>query len=486
MIFGDRSQLAFEVDPVEPTWDRRSVSARGPWARLSVFLRNRCLTEAVDSNTDFVRRSVSVPLFPVADWLVRNIRAIVFEESPAAFRSDIQLHAALERWTEAPPPAGVPEESWEDSRYEWYTRHFWLPGVEGCLLPDLAFVRSDEKLWVNWIAPEFAGPRKLQFITPPGCDAVRWPAAWNGLSRFVSFVAEEMRDRGLTEIPWTIEPTPLESACRCSATEYLQLVAPAGMKMLEPLGLAGQEDPEKSILLQVMRDLDLNARSIAAATDALTSLQSVTAVAAARPRRQELRSALEGDTEGLRIERAGYDAARALRSLLHLDGDALSTPALRSRLEEIADVIEIDAADSNNHAVMGSQRDGCAGVVLIRHARTSKEWAWRMEIARALAHLLLDPQTPHGIIGAASSHMATGPRRRRSGAFAAELLCPIDGARSLIGGDDPTDAAVFERVLGHFGIGARTAAYHLWNHRVLRTAEDRDSLIDEFAGATPS
>ena len=39
----------------------------------------------------------------------------------------------------------------------------------------------------------------------------------------------------------------------------------------------------------------------------------------------------------------------------------------------------------------------------------------------------------------------------------------------------------FEQILDRFGVGATTAAYHLWNRGLLSSADVRDHLIDRFS-----
>ena len=43
-----------------------------------------------------------------------------------------------------------------------------------------------------------------------------------------------------------------------------------------------------------------------------------------------------------------------------------------------------------------------------------------------------------------------------------------------------TDRA-FTRVMQQYGVGARTAAFQLWNHGWLSSTEIRDELIDRYA-----
>lgn len=189
MIIGDRSQLAFEVDPVEPSWNRRSPGDRGPWARLAVWVKQRNLTRAQEESTDSVIHSVAVPLAPLASWLTESARAIAFEESPALARYGVEPHDVLERWSSADAPAGHSPDDWDDARYEWYRRHFWLAGADGVLLPDIALARADGDLVVSWRQPHFPGPRRLLFLEPPGVEVVPWDVAWNALRDFVRWVA---------------------------------------------------------------------------------------------------------------------------------------------------------------------------------------------------------------------------------------------------------------------------------------------------------
>ena len=87
------------------------------------------------------------------------------------------------------------------------------------------------------------------------------------------------------------------------------------------------------------------------------------------------------------------------------------------------------------------------------------------------------------VLGAAASGFAESRRHRRSGAFAAEFLLPLDALRKATGGvlDAAAEPQVFERLLEEFGVGARTAAFHLWNHRLLTSEDVRNQLIEDYA-----
>src|ERR1019366_6886798 len=105
----------------------------------------------------------------------------------------------------------------------------------------------------------------------------------------------------------------------------------------------------------------------------------------------------------------------------------------------------------------------------------------RFEEARALGHALLDTMR-QGAFGAASTTWAQESRRRRSGAFAAELLLPSSALGALSDGalDGIAEGERFADILKRYGIGARTAAYQLHNHGWLSDTSIRDDLIEEY------
>jgi len=132
--------------------------------------------------------------------------------------------------------------------------------------------------------------------------------------------------------------------------------------------------------------------------------------------------------------------------------------------------------------ITGFRRSGGAVAITLKSERTSAPWARRFEFARALGHLLTDPIRGDAV-GAASSPYSSDLRRRRSGAFAAELLLPKSAMLELTHGevDLGAEPGVFQQLMGRFGVGARTAAHHLWNHGLLSSTEVRDELVDSYA-----
>ena len=87
-------------------------------------------------------------------------------------------------------------------------------------------------------------------------------------------------------------------------------------------------------------------------------------------------------------------------------------------------------------------------------------------------------------LGAASTTYAQPWARRCSGAFAAELLLPSEHLSERFEKlDSAANSDSFLSLLKEFGVGARTAAYQLWNHRLLSSTQVRDELVDEFSNS---
>lgn len=198
----------------------------------------------------------------------------------------------------------------------------------------------------------------------------------------------------------------------------------------------------------------------------------------------ELRQlALDAARAGGTREEQGQLAARSVRERLGLDG---------APVESVADILVKSGVDLANSVTVAdtermlvvAQELGRACVTILATGRTKTTWGRRFEQARALGHLVLDPSRS-GALGAASSTYAQEARRRRSGAFAAELLLPEAGLAAVSANhlDGASDASRFTTLLERYGVGARTAAHQLFNHGWLSSESAREDLIEAFASA---
>jgi len=332
-------------------------------------------------------------------------------------------------------------------------------------------------------------------LSPEGDFSLPWTEGRSVLNDFVAEVAAWLRQSGVAAIyPWAATESPLEGAAP-TLPRAIELFTGRELGVLEALfstrGLDGlltkldlgntSRDPAASPQCQILRDLsptispelgevliDIGNESAREKPEALRRWRRSRALAldAARPAGSP--------------EEAGQLAAVELRQALQLDGLPIN---------DSADVLT-QLGLSYGHSSVPSQRDrmivglrdnGASIARTLETPRTSAPWGQRFESCRALGHLLLDP-IRSGVIGAASGPFAQETRRRRSGAFAAELLLPETAlarasAHQL---DGAADDDVFQQLLQQYGIGARTAAYQLWNRGWLSSPLVRDELIDRF------
>src|SRR5207247_379830 len=124
----------------------------------------------------------------------------------------------------------------------------------------------------------------------------------------------------------------------------------------------------------------------------------------------------------------------------------------------------VDADGQHERMMVAFVEGGSSIAKTLLTPRTEKRWGKRFEACRALGHSLLDPVRAHAV-GAATGPVAQEGRRRRSGAFAAEFLLPAQALERVSEGrlDGAATDIVFSRLLERYGVGAMTAAHHLWN-----------------------
>ena len=490
MLIGNRNDLAFEVHPLAPTWERRYLPERTAWAQLGIWVHGTNLCENRLEGSDSVRDGINVPLAPVVDWLVRSWTFIEFEERPGCFPLRSSLRDTLRDWGNSAPRAGLTEDQWFDARELWWTRHFLSAGADGARLPNVSLVRAGDRLVIEWGRAEFPGDQAPRFISEDGQAAIGWLTGEEVLAEFVASVAKCLRDEDLVTLyPWVHLRDPLrERDSRFDERlhaytgidtgvlyKWTDTSTEAGLR--DWLGLpADGDDPGGSVITQVLRDLP---------PDASEPLRSQVWQLDQETRRDtnfadELRMiACDAALSGSRAESSGHQAAREVRHHLGLDGKPIDD--VEEQLKELgAKVIDSGVECLGERMLVGARRGLGAAVVINRTPRTKTPWGRRFESARGLGHLLMDSYREDAL-GAASSTFAQSWARRRSGAFAAELLLPREALFKDAGHlDSAAQWVTFERIMERYRVGARTAAFQLWNHGLLSSSQVRDELIDCF------
>ena len=401
------------------------------------------------------------------------------------------LRRTLRDWGDTAPAAGFTEDQWFDARELWWTRHFLSAGADGARLPNISLVRSGDRLVIEWGPAEFPGDHAPRFISENGQEVLEWFAGEEVLAEFVTFVAEWLRGEDLATLyPWVHLSDPLrERESRFDEKlhaytgidpvvlyEWTDTNTEAGLR--EWLGLpADGEDPGGSVITQVLRDLP---------PDASEPLRSQVWQLDRETRREtnfadELRTmARDAAASDGNAESSGYLAARAVRDHLGLDGEPIDD--VDENLRELgAEVFDSGVECLQERMLVGARQGLGAAVVINRTPRTETPWGRRFESARGLGHLLMDSYREDAL-GAASTTFGQPWARRRSGAFAAELLLPSEALLEDAGYlDSAAQKETFQRIMERYRVGARTAAFQLWNHGLLSSSQVRDELIDCFS-----
>lgn len=486
-LIGNRQRFAFELHPVRPSWDRHYLPEQTAWAGLAIWINGLNLCMHVDRGGLEVREYLYVPLGPLADWFARVMPALTFEERPAHFPRSGSAYATAARWADARHPATISTDDWLDEREAWWSRHFLQAGAEGARVPNLAFIRDDEKLVLEWRRPYWTGQGSLLAMHPVGAFAVDWDEGSAVLSEFVAGVGEWLREEVGPVYDW-VESGPAPGTL-AERTQFLTGREPqqvADILALDgglgQLGLSETDDPASIPELQALRDLS---PSLSGGFTSVLRDLSERSTSVDHTLDEALRSArvLAWDAArgGESLEGQGQEAAAHLRVALGLNGDPIGD--LGSLLSRIGvEVTNFAEASERDRMVVLKRSDAHAVAGTLDTSRTQTEWGRRFEAARAAGHALLDPLR-EGALGAAAGPFAQRTRRRRSGAFAAELLLPETALREASRErlDGAADDQAFGSLLESNGVGARTAAFQLWNRGWLSGSDVRDELIDRFA-----
>ena len=494
MLIGDRGRLAFELHPLAPTWERRHLPERTGWAQLSIWVNGANLCRNVLDGPS-IREGVNVPLGPVADWLVRSWTFIRFEERPDCFPPRASVFDTLRAWGDTRPPGQTAEDEdeWFDARERWWTRHFLAAGADGAQLPNVSLLRGGDRLFVEWAPAEFAGSRAPEFLSESGQWSLRWDDGEEVLAEFVARVAEWFRAEGLDDAySWTNLRDPLREV-EADFRERLRAFTgiDAGVlrawtatatdaELRRNLGVPeGSDDPGESVITQVLRDLPPTAPE--SVRREVWRLDERTREATHFA--EELRvAARDAAAAGAGPEESGQLAAREVRDRLDLNGRPVANMDEQMQVLGVK-VVRSDVECSQERMLAGSRRGAGAVAVINRTPRTATQWGERFELARALGHLLVD-SCRGDALGAASTTFAQAWARRCSGAFAAEFLLPSERLFDRFGAlDSAADRDVFPSLLNEYGVGARTAAFQLWNQGLLSDHHVRDDLIDDFSNA---
>lgn len=380
----------------------RSPELRATFARLEVGFGSEVVTRIEDAATESSRRSLYVPLYPLAEWIAYNWWFLFWHSRPE--------RVTLRHWSLQGQRSGPFS--------QWLSHHNLRAIGDGFLWPDLTLVPdSGSGVVVAWKADSQSTYTTARFLTQ-GEGWTTKDALRETLSGFVESVLTRLREAGVKRTPLDEEWEELraldpEEVAFCEAAARLGLDAGAVPQSVADVILEADRVLEESLLEDFLRAakpelLGEDLEWIANSAEIIRSWDSARQRLAGVDLRVSGQPWHQGMTVAQRLRLVL--GAKPTDQLNPEDFVAVLTDTLRDRgLEGLGGLSSVDQP-----------------VLVLGSDRTSQ--SMRFAAARSLMRF----------IGGGQRFLITsayGPVQKRERAFAAELLAPASGIRELLGPD---------------------------------------------------
>ncbi len=439
----DDGGLSFRVEWDEPGAVRTPELA-ATWCRLEVWSGSDCVSLVEEDETRASRRSIFVPLYPMAEWIAYNWWYLQRNHRPARVPT---AHWTYNRLVQD-----------RSLRNDWLRHHNLRAAGEGFPWPDLTFVPEGDYSRVTWRSSGKRVRGGLRYLSS-GESLVPSFALQRALAGLVELTLTRLDEYGIKETSlgdeWKVlQSLDEEEVAYCEAAARLGLDAfQTSTSVSESLELAGKalKDGLLSDFLDAADPENMNP-TLEWVIDASSQMQALTA-----PQETdltELRRAVarNGDTPLLSSApwNLGYTQAQAVRSAVGLDDlepfqvERFVTEAVRPAPRR-----EVDG--------YGEADDGVRVIL----GRDTAKPGQRFSAARALWHALDQPELPFLLTRARTT------RQKVERAFAAELLAPAAGINALLADVgalwDPQDV---EDIAGRYGVRSMLVQHQIENQLV--------------------
>jgi hypothetical protein len=425
------SQLPlFEADPVDQPAATDPVERR-TWSALRIRIGNRTVTRLWDKSLDAERTLLYVPVFPIAQWIVRNWWNLFYEPSRS----------------EDLPLLGTTKE-----QFAWIKRHSIRSAESGMLLPSLYFYSNGKSFRAEWHADQ---PDSLQHMPgrfiETGSESLHLEAAKAAMAHFVGETLERtlgMNDDRVRELhsDWL--------AIQAADSEESQFCVIAGRMGLDPYDPTEVNDELAEFIEQNVSDPDLPiVRDLTEVAEA-TTLANQWNWVRQTSRLYQIGQFYKGSqnaassSEWTSPAHYGYEWAHRVRSFADLQSAApiLSVEELAKPFTDKPLIVQ-----SHNH-VPGRGIRALVGLTperqgIIAGPLPQREDNRRFLLARGLYNALFGSQTSERLVTDAFTW-----DQQVSRAFAAELLAPRQALLDRI--DGWVDEEQVAKLANEFGTSA--------------------------------
>lgn len=420
----------------------RAPELRATFARLEIACGPDVITQVEDKSSESSRRSIYVPLYPLAEWFAYNWWFLSSHRRPES----------------------IPRAAWSFRRRqvnverEWLRHHNVAAVADGFFWPDLAIVpESPTRAALVWHAqPESSAHTRF---TSQGACTVPAAELRGAVSSFVNDVLNRLREQGVTQTPLEEEWTDLETldegdAQFCRAAAALGLDPSTTPAAVDELILHVDERLSAALL-----DDFLNSAEPTLLEEDLNWIDHAAMVIAKRPKAKREQVPPIPLRMGDAPWDQGYHVAREFRKKLGL------APTDRGDPESFIAVL-VEAAPDRAMDALGGPSKAKEPVLVLGRERPAR--SQRFAAARAL--MRLQGTSDHYLIT-----NAYGETQKRERSFAAEFLAPALGLLDVLGTDAKRVTSADIAVLSdHFDVQELVVAHQVENN--LGLAVERDVM----------
>lgn len=481
--FGDSSRFAIAITFGDPGHGKSHFA----WGGLALWVNDRCLTRAVDTD-GVVADAIRWELLDLLLWLKASVIRLVNEEPlPALGTTDTQDDTKARDacdWfdlTEDPPTtlSDCEEDEWFLARSEWRMHHALRRSVEGVALPNVYFRRLGDMVEVSWDNETRATPRPgLRFVEQRGTEIIPARLFSKIIQQTLFEVASALKDRrpdrvdlvaSITESnSCEVKPVDWKWLIHSSTAEAIQRHLPHIAVRLEQHVLQRRDG---AYIPHCDETLVLRQARLVAPTDIEALLNAAQATPPHRMSAALLSLTKRSVPSTIRPWEEGYKRALEVREALGWGDKPMPNPESWLPQQHVA--VHRRALPSDVALLSLVTPDDRATITInpVSNSRLRREVAY----GTALGHLLLDEDRV-----AVDGLWEHWPSAARARAFAIMLQLPDDGVRKVLPGRGVKDASDVRLVMQHFSSGLIATAQHLRNRRFISSDELRDDIVREL------
>lgn len=422
------------------------------FGRLRIDIAGRTITRTHRRDKGTVTLSLKIPLYPLAEWLVRNWFYLFHEEGSSNKKRDP----------------------------DFFLRHDLSTGREGYAFPSLYIAPfGSDVLYLEWNGGG-TNYNELEFLAE-GHAYIPVKAFQEEAEDLVASIVERLREKGLFEVP-LIEEWEILQRLSPEEREFCELAATAGIDPFDPgeheewFFKAKKELPE-AILHPLFNCMDPNkvGEELRTSLRTIDQLKEKTGISGLK----EIRNELHGQKNfvgqnPIRGWDRGYDLAGITRDIMGLNGQPIGGK------EGLKELIGLDEKEEDNGFIYeeGFPRDliGIGGVSQAEEASFAfpekvrrNEERWNFVFCRALFEYLKNNLSdPYLVADLYDSD------QQANRAFAAEFLAPASGIQKELQGKEVITEADISEIAALFHVSTYVIEHQVQNHGIAKIEREDD------------